>query len=463
MNRLLICTTAVVWGWSIAVSSSHGELWRPPWDPPKAYDSKIPLDTPFIYDARTSKLVPTLTDALALSNRLDRVSSIKTRRNGYRVYYTTTVDLTPVFNEDELRLWTEPKHQYAFLRAFEDNGSSAPVIRDGLLLKLRMRGDRDEETARRAVEKEGGEVTSLVLSTNVNGRVSCTVEYRVPIDLKKNAQRYLNLLDFAYTYSVADEVDECELGIPIYSKEIVTLGRVRRAGWDGDIQYVEVAGTNLDRARAMISGTDAPLDFDHEVVGKYMLHGYCRANGDAFGRVVVETPEDERYFWPIADNRFIYFSGDEDILDAYLNKFPSILPVGYRIDYKAWGREEVARSIQRLETYAGEGGGGEGQASNYFNEYLHLCRLIEPIDAAPLIWSWVDTISGDEERYHLSVVSKWWEKNSQKIPLRYNAPANLEKVKAQGFCSHNAPEKFSTFRENSEAYWRKMRGQVDGE
>jgi len=445
-------------------------IWCPPWDQAKTTPERVmPLGIPFTYDTMERKTYLTYDEAKKASEQVDadRFLGITKFRDGeYDVNYLMHYNLSPIIPENQREIWLDKVHQYALFKAFESNKQGVINIKDGKFYRTEsiMNTNRctESDTDLSALMSRLHKYDVAIISTNISyGKVYYSASRPVHVDLLRAAQNWIDLVNFAYEWSVVEELDGMQLATPSLKRNGVDLYKKVKAGWLGEVEYKQNEGL-VDRkiiSGVTIGRADEPFDFINDYLGKFLINRHqCEVQGTEYGKVCVSIADGKSYVWMIDDRTYMLVGSHKETFAAYLKRYPSILPVDLKIDREAWMRREVAGSIQRLEAYAAAEPDDKEQSA-YQNEYQYLCQFIEQIDNAPFLWGWLKKISKDEERYHFSVVREWWEKNQERYALRKHAPIPVREVTREGHGGHKNTDDEVTkkFRERSQFYWRSRR------
>ena len=138
-------------------------------------------------------------------------------------------------------------------------------------------------------------------------------------------------------------------------------------------------------------------------------------------QTIVTSADGKVFLWKAGPRRYYYLAGgDPEVLDAYLKKFPSVLPKDYAFDRETWLKEEVRQTMERLAKSV-----AEDQRNRYLTDYFYLCRFIEPIEGSPPIWDSFlpdKKLTTDERKAHFAPVEKWWKQHEKDFALRKGAP-----------------------------------------
>lgn len=447
----VLCGRGIAWG---------TDFWYPPWDQSKAVSRSHrvrPRAKPFEYDVFRGAPFDSQQDAEAW--RPDVGSVIRIEKQGedaYWVFYHEPFTLKPALSAAEEREWTSKERQYALYRALLKSFRAGSCVEKATFYQYGQDLGRDRANVERSVRDIGGQILKTTAETAPDGTVYHRVFFRRPIDLLQEAQYWVDLLAFVEEYSLIEELAPhgYHLGLPI-ADTTVGIHRSWRRGVEGDIRYDDAKGVCIANIRIMHA--DDPVDFDHDMLGREIAaRRQLKVEGDEAGRVIISIDGGHSYLWPVNDRLFISTGRDERSREAYLARYPSSLPVGYRIDRTAWCRAEVTNCMRRLEASL-EADVAEGEQSPYQIEYRYLLQLVEPIEGAPMLFPSIEHMTRDQERYHFARVSAWWARERDRFVLRIGAPIHLLKVDAEGAGGIRNVDQMKEFQARSEAYWQRKR------
>jgi hypothetical protein len=327
------------------------------------------------------------------------------------------LDLGHIIPQADKGFWAEPRAQYALYVALARHFRPDSEIKDGRFYGYSYVTYRSEDSARAAVPAEG-EIVAQEWRTIQGGIRLLDVTHRKNIDLLAEARARLRTYDLAERHLVAEDIPPYEIHTPHDAQRIPTdWGHA--AGEMLDVAYVHPT-RSLPGAVAIVYLADQADGLDHDYLWYLMLAEGARVTKQEEGQTLVASVDGKIVTWKAGPRQYLRVTGGgKTIVDAYLKKFPSVLPADYKVDKEVWLREEVRRTLGRLRASAA---GPDDGSNRYLWEYLYLCRLVEPVKSAPLLPPWDVRLEPEVRQYHFSLIWAWWEKSKADFRLRDGAP-----------------------------------------
>jgi len=120
--------------------------------------------------------------------------------------------------------------------------------------------------------------------------------------------------------------------------------------------------------------------------------------------------------WATADGVLVYIScGGKyptELIEAYLEKYPSILSADYKMDLERWGREEIELRLARMDEILADPKEAAKRKAYVYDEWIDLRRFfVFPFDNAKCQ-------TEEEHRALRKQLGDWWGANKDK--LRWN-------------------------------------------
>ncbi len=434
-------------------------IWRPLWDQKSYLIGGIiePLETPFKYYQRKSKTYSSREEAEYDFENMENSLILGKKENCFYVKYLEIIDLNPLFTDVQREVWLGPKHQYAVFKALERSllsVSSAIATNNQFYLINSFLVEKDEKSL---LEKVDLNKHFYKKATDDDGS-PVYIAYRLePFDLLAAAQPHLQRIEFVEEWGI-DGFEGLRYGFPRMGNGVTLYDRYYH-GWNREISYCVIDDPNKRMvAGAEISRADQPMVFD-DILGKYYSgNARMKVVGDKPGEVVVRFGNYLAALWMSDERTFMLVNGREEVIQAYLKRYPSILPVNTELDQTGWCRRQVVRLIEQLENHADKETDDKEQ-SDYQNTYQTLCRFIKPVPDAPIIRAHIKKISKDEERYHNVMVKKWWTDNRNRFTLRPQAPVlGITMLKeAHSGTKDKDDDVTAEFRRRARNYWAERR------
>lgn len=270
-----------------------------------------------------------------------------------------------------------------------------------------------------------GEIIEKKWRTRSDGSKGLDFTYRKPVDLLGEAKKEYEYIGFSDQYFIDEDIGDYKiLGPAGPSMNINECGIVK--GSKGVIEYIfsKNKGNMANGSSVHVFIADKDNELDREYLSDFYLSYGVNIKTRKDGQVVVVSNSGNITSWK-TNSRTYYRVSNEDhvVLEAYLKKFPSILPKDYKVDEKAWKKEEVGMCLERMKEDSMQ---KEDKNNRYLWDYIYISRFIEPIPGAPLGPPWKIQLTEEDRMRHFYVISKWWEKNKDKVTLRPGRPLSHE-------------------------------------
>jgi hypothetical protein len=397
------------------------EPWSPPWARSASKPSKHfeQTDRPFVFLGARVKFFPDEASAQEFADKQVRTMHVKPMDDRFQVYYMEEFDISSVIPENEREQWRGGRAQYALYTALLLRYDTQCRVEDGRFVQYPGATYMTEEAAQEGVSRHG-EIFESHWETRPTGVKSLRVLHRKPIDLLAEARPILETINLAYEHLILEPVGPLSPLRPYPSGPLMTEGGMRAPGrWVGT-SYVFKERTGGGDAAAYIADEDDGLD--HDYLRNLILIAGAKVQQRGDGHVVVTGEREAAVLWKAGPRLYYCITGGqatEDLADAYLAKFPSVLPADYKVDAEAWMREEVRRTVALMRERAAQ---PEDKESRYMSAYFHFCRMVDPVPDAPLFASSRVQLDAPLRRAHFALVDAWWKGHKDDIPLRAGAP-----------------------------------------
>lgn len=414
---------------TILKSSYSYEIWTPPWHNDKLeniYNIQR-TENPFIFNVPRVKNFSLENEAMRFcKNQIQMIGDIKKLTYGYQCNYYEQINLSDIVPPKDKVFWMDSKLQYALYISLIKNYDSMCMIEKNKFYITRTGDFLNKEE----IMKKGGPEAEIIKSewtADPNGKKLLYATYRKPVDLLGEARIYYEAIKFSEKYLIPNNISDYKCLGPGGLSQMVSEG-IKAPGQHALIDYLNInikgSGAKGSSVNYFISDEDNGLD--HEYLRRFILSLGMNIKVRKDSQVLVTNNDNNIFAWKANPREYYQVSSvDNVVLEAYLKKFPSILPRDYKVDEKAWKSKEVEMCINRMREDATQ---KEDKDNKYMKDYIYLVRFIEPILGAPLAPPWKVKLTVEDRLRHFEVISKWWEKNKDKVMLRPGRPLSHEEV-----------------------------------
>jgi len=413
-------------GLLIAASGSAGEPqtpWQPPWwksRPMSTVNRVLQSPDSFIFLVRRLMPFATETEAKSFADKQPQVCNIrKVRDHRYHVAYVEPMDISVLVPANEMGTWKSPKAQFALFLALRKWYAHGDEIADGKFLHYQRIGHRTVAEARSRIPDYG----EIVEITEQKDTGTVFARHRQAIDLVAEARPLLRMLELSFSDLIPEDIEPYRTIGPT-SVDSLNVGGIAAPGVMTTMGYL--LRTHLGQgASAMVMIPDAANTLDHDYLRHFVLERGVKVV-HRNNQTIITSDDGKVFLWKAGPRRYYYLAGgDPEVLDAYLKKFPSVLPKDYAFDHERWLREEVRQTMGRLAKSV-----AEDRRNRYLTDYLYLCRFIEPIEGAPPMWSSFlpAKLTAGEREAHFAPIGRWWQKHRKDFVLRKGAPLSHARV-----------------------------------
>jgi len=196
-------------------------------------------------------------------------------------------------------------------------------------------------------------------------------------------------------------------------------------GWGGNMHFIKI-GTMYqapDKSSFYVSVyvCDKPdAGFDHDFTRWVLTQGggKTRSLGKHYVFEHNEGGGEDGAIWKASDTMFISIANagqyPKEVIEAYLEKYPSVLTADYRIDYAKWAAEEMAFRLERMDKALEAGPESYKKTGISFCDEWRTVRTYFPFDKGKC-----DDKDVEGCREVKKLIEKWWAANKDK--LRWNA------------------------------------------
>ncbi len=394
---------------SLSASESKKEFWRPVWDKPKKrrYQNIIPKKRN-IFMVRRNKIFKTIKKAETFQPANGVIILIDEVEGLFIVRYYESMDLASLIKKkvDSDVDWKSKEAQYSLYKVLCRYYRPSNKIENGKYYYYMEGVWKTEKEVRKFCNSQKKEIEILETRWEElkNGRKLLRVTYRYPVDIiGKAAIRYKGL-KAAYIYLIPEQIGDykCIGASALINSFVSELGV--GPGRSGGAKYMN---SNYKGVHVLFHLSNQPGSLDHDFMRHLVTnHGIKTIT---FNNQVLFASKIRKVFaWKASDSTYYRLSGAEceDVLRAYLKKFPSILKKDAKFDEQAWKRKEMDICLKHMEKEA-----RAGNKDKYLIRYSYLIRFFKPIKGAPAFSKRDIELTKKELIYHFSLVEKWWKEN----------------------------------------------------
>jgi hypothetical protein len=412
---------------------AEGEFWYPPWDGPRLQAFVVPSDKPNVFLTIRVKDFPTAKEAEAFQAGQKWPVEIKRNLDRHICTYREPLDLTPLLDDSEQKVdWSDRKAQYFLLHMLDRHYSPQCEIRGRIFYKSGSGyWDSENELAERA--GPGGIIVEKEWRAKVGSERGLYASYLKPVDIVAEAAEKYRGLMAAYEYLIPERIGDYRclgagaLGGPIPSKLGVRPGR------SGGATYINNMTSGPRGVGAVVHHfmADEEDGLDHDFLRDMLLQGRAVVEQTADRQTVVvgKSSSGQIVAWKAGKRSYyqIWGGATQPVIEAYLRKFPSILPKDYSVDEMEWKRQELSLCYERLE-WRVEQNGKEGE--QYMWDYAYFLSFTDPVEEAPLFQPWLAKLTQEEREQHFRQVRAVKQMKGG-FSVRVGRPLSYEEVTAK--------------------------------
>lgn len=439
-----------------SVPAEGAEKFWPPWVTEKKRKKRSSIVVanqvvrtldPFVFEVFKSKLFQSRDETEKFRDDLKKVLDVeKLKSSRFVVTYADELDISPLIPPGRRDFWAEGPANYSLYIALKKHYRNGDTVDDGSFFSYRSISYMSEKEALRATARKGP-IAKQSWHELPNGTRVLEVIHRKKVDLLAEASEHLEIIRLCYKYAIPESIGSYRPFGPTYPGRVVTGGGLILPGKMMNFRYVRDEGGGCG-ARVIRPPRNHALDHHYlsYFTMKYGLN-IRRRNG----QVVVVGDRGRPVAWKAGPRLYYIVQGGRDmgvVVDAYLEKFRSILPEDYSVDEDRWVREEVRLSMERLRGHMQEQ--TKRAIKDYMMEYQYLCRWVEPIQGAPQFNMNYVMLDEDLRDYHFARIEQWWENNKDDLPLRKGAPVSRRKS-SSGLRPFEQKEALEQYRKKVEA------------
>jgi len=422
-------TKAVVLALALAYSclsaALAAEQYWPPRDQPKPVNQGHAVgrtERPFEFHVYRLAWFDTRDEAEAFAKQQIKVFGIVPVGKRFKVQYVARFSREPVVPAVARGFWTQGKPNYFLYRALLKYYKADSDIRNGALGQY-MRGSYASKEKAAEATVRWGEMVSCEPQTLSNGKTVWRARYRKQLDVLAEARTLWENNELAEKHLILTDIGPFQspgAHAPMAMEGGRAPGRMMGIGY----LRKDLPGKGCN---VYVYLADEDDSLDHNFLRYFVMEAGLAVRKHKDGQVVVVGGGGRPTAWKASPRTYYKVAGSKDrelVLEAYLKKFPSILPADYAVDTRAWAREELRRIIERMRGLVES---DTPKGTRYLSDYGDFCKWVEPPPGAP---AFPPDAPFDKtlRTYHFARLDAWWQQHKDALKFRKGAPLSQREV-----------------------------------